>query len=663
MRYLKAVLLLFARLLEIESAGDTEVVGVEEQLSNSIFQCRWQQVAAWSALPVAKSVKAPIVVVPFPPKKEEIMLWGSLPGTMTSSNHLLGYSLRTRRYENVTGNMWQLPGDHKRQNRAYCSDLSKKVSREHNTKGLDLYKSNSTIVKSSTFYVAQMHDAIIQDQGLVALNCGEKGIGIGYYQPVASCETFYRFIGKRFISTCHRNLTRHGVSFRELIDDTERHGATCFPQEVLDPGWPNKRKKKDKAGKILPPRPRITRGVRLIKYNKVFMATAGWDHNYHHFIIDSLTRIVRHLDWLKANPDVKIHLRCYESTILRNEKMISGGRLLRSKFWELLGIDQARLIMGPAAASTVWVPRESKCNDPLQMAYEVRLLSRVMKNAAQDRLDRARASGKIPSSTKSNKRRLVASGSGGGGGDGGKPSMRRRRKQARLKANKRQSRKKYASEDDYIDDDGSELHLLSRRQGGASRQKVDFGGVDAETEVRGDPDSQVEEVPDVLLQALASSQPIILVQQRNCETREDCEKTWREWNNTVASSVVSSFQAAFPDHLVLKASDNDIALKRCVWCQISLYQRASILVGIHGAGLTNIMFMAPGTVLVELTGEFDGRMAPVCGYHGPLAAAFGVHHYLWLWVWKVSMKHPAMYPRLDEIAALGREVKEFVGSL
>ena len=29
MRYLKAVLLLFARLLEIEGAGDTEVVGVE----------------------------------------------------------------------------------------------------------------------------------------------------------------------------------------------------------------------------------------------------------------------------------------------------------------------------------------------------------------------------------------------------------------------------------------------------------------------------------------------------------------------------------------------------------------------------------------------------------------------------------------------------------
>ena len=26
--------------------------------------------------------------------------------------------------------------------------------------------------------------------------------------------------------------------------------------------------------------------------------------------------------------------------------------------------------------------------------------------------------------------------------------------------------------------------------------------------------------------------------------------------------------------------------------------------------------------------EFDGRMTPVCGYHGPFAAIFGLHHYI-----------------------------------
>ena len=51
-------------------------------------------------------------------------------------------------------------------------------------------------------------------------------------------------------------------------------------------------------------------------------------------------------------------------------------------------------------------------------------------------------------------------------------------------------------------------------------------------------------------------------------------------------------------------------LNQCIACQVRLYAKADILVGIHGAGLTNLMFMRPGGTLVEITGEFDGRMAP-----------------------------------------------------
>lgn len=46
------------------------------------------------------------------------------------------------------------------------------------------------------------------------------------------------------------------------------------------------------------------------------------------------------------------------------------------------------------------------------------------------------------------------------------------------------------------------------------------------------------------------------------------------------------------------------------------------------------MFMKPNSVLIEITGQFDGRMMPVCGYHGPLAAIFGVHHYVYYYDWR-----------------------------
>lgn len=47
-----------------------------------------------------------------------------------------------------------------------------------------------------------------------------------------------------------------------------------------------------------------------------------------------------------------------------------------------------------------------------------------------------------------------------------------------------------------------------------------------------------------------------------------------------------------------------------------------------------MIFQPPGGILVEITGQFDGRMMPLCGYHGALAAIFGVHHYIYYYDWK-----------------------------
>jgi hypothetical protein len=44
--------------------------------------------------------------------------------------------------------------------------------------------------------------------------------------------------------------------------------------------------------------------------------------------------------------------------------------------------------------------------------------------------------------------------------------------------------------------------------------------------------------------------------------------------------------------------------------------------------------MKPGSTMVEITGQFDGRMLPKCGYHGPLATVFGIHHYNYYYDWR-----------------------------
>ena len=40
------------------------------------------------------------------------------------------------------------------------------------------------------------------------------------------------------------------------------------------------------------------------------------------------------------------------------------------------------------------------------------------------------------------------------------------------------------------------------------------------------------------------------------------------------------------------------------------------------------MFLKPGSIVVEIVGQFDGRMPPLCGFHGPLASVYDIHHYV-----------------------------------
>lgn len=40
------------------------------------------------------------------------------------------------------------------------------------------------------------------------------------------------------------------------------------------------------------------------------------------------------------------------------------------------------------------------------------------------------------------------------------------------------------------------------------------------------------------------------------------------------------------------------------------------------------MFMKPGSIVVEIVGQFDGRMTPLCGFHGPFASVYDIHHYV-----------------------------------
>jgi hypothetical protein len=128
---------------------------------------------------------------------------------------------------------------------------------------------------------------------------------------------------------------------------------------------------------------------------------------------------------------------------------------------------------------------------------------------------------------------------------------------------------------------------------------------------------------------------LLLVQQRYID-QEDTLKSWREWSNKTVNAITGAFDAKFGHFLspAVVHSSADRELEACLPCVIAAYAQTGVLVGLHGAGLTNLIFMSPGSLLVEISGKYDTRIFPVCGYSGGLAAVFGIQHFIHYYDWK-----------------------------
>lgn len=476
--------------------------------SNSVGTCHWKLLSTESS--------NSRVVIRYPPSQEEITTYLSLPETKTLANPLLGTSEKARRWGRIKQSSWQLPADHPRQNRSRCVGLAEEAGRDG--KPREFYQDIRRHVNE--FHVYQASNALIHEKGLLGLDCG-------YVQPYEGCETHYKFIGKHWQAECRNALANSRIAWKDMFLNPGKHGGTCF------------KKMESLANATSPPVWRVR--------EKVFMITSGWDNNYYHWIVDSLTRLVRHYDWLQKNPEVLIHIRGFE-VMAKTERYIQGGQHMRRRLMNLLQLDPSRFITGPTLAKFVYFPRAIRCNHPLSNALELRLLTHKMIKFAH----------------------------------------------------------RHASQGETSEGSGwSSLDL--------------FG--------EGKP----------LHRPIAHTSPRIVLQHRHCQSDKACRKAqWREMDDKTFGFFKSAVQEELrPSDLAVFASSNATQQSPShLLEEIAAYNKGDILIGLHGAGLANIMFMRPGSLVFEIVGNFDGRFTPVCGYHGPLASIFGVHHYLWYFDFK-----------------------------
>ena len=295
----------------------------------NIFHCKWGKSDYLNA---TESISKTFKVTLLRPTTKELEDYKSVIQTWTSANTKLGLGIvrgvaKASQWANNTVNSWQLPESHPRNNKTNCVRLATQAG----IHPIQIYQEYRAI---EPFYVARASNAFIHETGITFISCG-------YYQPLEGCETIFKFIGKRWWARCSGELAKLKTTWTDMI--TGNQSAAC-----------------------------AEKGDVISKHDAVFVISAAWDYNYHHFLIDGVAKLIRNIDFLLENPSIKIHIRRAEVKNLKLPQLKAAGVAMRKRIFTLLGIKESRLISGPVIARTVYVPRGIKCNYPIAHALEIR---------------------------------------------------------------------------------------------------------------------------------------------------------------------------------------------------------------------------------------------------------------------------------------------------
>ena len=263
------------------------------------------------------------------------------------------------------------------------------------------------------------------------------------------------------------------------------------------------------------------------KYKKVFIGSQYDDTQIGQFILEDLPKIVFHLDYLLANPDIKIHYGF--SKLDELPKFV-----LPQLYFKWLGLGD-RLINGTVYANEIVLPREGACQDIAFNAWE----------------------------------------------------------------------------------------MLNQRE-----VFLKLAGIDASKE-------QTRHLLDINKKVIESKRSIVVLRRSASPyTKNQGDYKKRRWpKGTIESSnggkgtLITALEKYFPYHQIDIFSDLNSTLMLSPTNQIKMFHNADIVIGMHGAGLTNTMYMSPGGIVIEVVREFDSRHAPIIGIFPRLSAMIGLHHY------------------------------------
>jgi hypothetical protein len=329
---------------------------------------------------------------------------------------------------------------------------------------------------------------LVTTRNAIVSMCGDLSMPCGYLHTTANCmATGFRWQAQQFHKKC--------------------------PQSILVPGALNY--------SCLPGTP-WSRDV--VRYKRVFVVNEVDDTYVYHIHVEIMARIVYHLDFLQANPDVKIMFGCdsKKKSYITQAGLQHGLQSIRP-FLELVGLREDRLVVHQHVfAEEVYLPMEGGCQDPVYQTWHV-------------------------------------------------------------------------------------LHMRREYMQRAGLQwdaKIDKG--------------------------TRSARPIMLVLKRssNAKHTRNGHDSVRQWSDNFANRLVRDLQKAIPSYNVKLFSDKNTTMMSCHACQVRAFHEAEVVVGMHGAGLSNMIYMKPTSAVVEFAPYTnDARCLPGGGPFSRLAAVMS-HNYM-----------------------------------
>lgn len=374
-------------------------------------------------------------------------------------------------------------------------------------------------------YLVKVRDALVS-------MCGDISMACGYLHTTANCmATGHRWQAQQFHQKCFKAYNNQSGPGTPTKASTRvwKIGETAY---FCDKGAPW--------------------DTEVIYHKRVFVVNEVDDTYVYHIHVEIMPRVMYHLEFLLANPDVKIMFGCdsKKKDYITQAGLAHGLQSIRP-FFELVGLDMGRIVVHKHVhADEVYLPMEGGCQDPVYQTWPILHMRKVF--------------------------------------------MRR-------------------------------------------------AGIEWESSPAAERGSSTEAGRST------KSTPTLLLLKRSSDTKHtrNGHDSVRQWSDNFANRLVLSLERMLPNYNVVLFSDRNSTMMACHACQMRAFHSAKVVIGMHGAGLSNMLYMRPGSAVVEFAPYAnDARCLPGGGPFSRLSAVMS-HNYM--------MHHPP----IDEYRWTAGRTSEF----